>query len=177
MLSLIGHKGNALRHVCCARQMSSSSRIRQLLKKFMFQVHPDFFHNDKHLQQVNATNLSVLQSIIDQTSTHSDAGVNSLTFYLKPDLVGSKAQKVRVSTTRIERSITEILETVGVEVSDDLEESEPALSSTQSTVMASAEQTLDFLSSMFERKPLMALREIRATELKRLEKVCFGMEP
>lgn len=166
------HVGAWLNGSVQRRCTSSSVRLRQLLKKFMFQVHPDYFQNEKSLQQVNATNLSTLQGLIDQPSSLSDVGVRSLTFYIKPELVGSKPQKVRVSTVRIEKSIAEILETIGVETSDGAEDGDEMLQSSQSTVMASAEETLEFLNSMFERKALMALRQVRAVKLKRLEKVC-----
>lgn len=153
-----------------SRKLGTSGQ-RQLFKKFLFHVHPDFFHNEKSLQHINATNLSILQGIIDKTSPIDTAEIKSLTFYLKPELVGSTAQKVRVSTTRIEKSITEILETIGVEIPSESENDSNLFRSSHSTVMASADQTMEFLNSMFERKALMALREIRSTELKQLEKV------
>jgi hypothetical protein len=139
----------------------------------MFQVHPDYFHNYKAIQAINATNLSALQTLLDQgSSTVSSASdAKSLTFYLKPELFDSKPQKVKVSTIRIEKSILEILETIGVEVPAVAEERESILRGTQSTVLASAAQTLEFLQSMLERRPLIQLREHRISELRRLEKV------
>ncbi len=139
----------------------------------MFQVHPDYFHNFKALQEINATNLIALQNLFDQGSTlvSNASDAKSLTFYLKPELFNSKPQKVKVSTIRIEKSILEILETIGVEVPPVAEKRDSILRGTQSTVLASAEQTFEFLQSMLERRPLIHLREERTAELRQQEQV------
>lgn len=147
------------------------------MKKFMFHVHPDYFHNYKAIQSVNATNWTILQGLVEQKYGSSSVSgeatdLKSLTFYLKPAFDNAKPQKVKVSTSRIERSIIEILETIGVEVplESDAQANEAAKTA-HSTVMASAEQTLEFLHSMYERRSLMQVRASRKTDLTQLERV------
>ena len=146
-----------------------SSYRKSLIKKFMFQVHPDFFHNHKALQQINATNLSALQNLLNEGHT-VQSGAKSLTFYLKPELSDSKPQKVKLSVSRIENSIMEILETIGVGIPID-QSNESPFYSTQSTMLATPKQTLDFLNSMYERRSLIDWREQRCADLVSIEKV------
>lgn len=140
----------------------------------MFQVHPDYFMNNKVLQDINATNLNNLQSLVDGTMNEADiGGTKSLTFYLKPDFNDRQPQKVKVSTTRIEGSIAEILETIGVSVPEDTQAAHTSRYSVHNTVMASPEQTLEFLTSMYERRDLISLRARRITHLNFLIEVLY----
>ena len=106
------------------------------MKQFTFQVHPDYFNNYKTLQSVNAANLMLLQSIVDQVflqgnskekiiSSEGLSGARSLTFYVKaPEFEdcggGNKIDsrirpgRVKVSLHRVLLSVEEILETIGI---------------------------------------------------------------
>ncbi len=93
-----------------------------LLKKFLLQVHPDFFHQFKPEQAVNATNIPLLRApgpqpnIDGSTSSREQFKPRSLIFYLKPAENTSKPRRVKVTLARLTESIRDILETLGVEL-------------------------------------------------------------
>lgn len=145
---------------------------KAVMKKFVFQVHPDYFENHKAMQRINAANLSILHNLIDG-SIPVDTGVaRGLVFYIKPLADDVVPKRVKVSVHRLEKSIVEILETIGVDVP-------PATESTNrrsagkhsSTILASPKQTLEYLDSMQERKDLVAWREEHTRVLRRKEEV------
>lgn len=153
--------------------IASVDYAKLLLKKFMFQVHPDFFTNYKSIQAINATNLGALQSIIDTNGSNSGhADMKSLTFYVKPNSEGSAPKRVKLSLNRIEKSIIEILETIGVDIPPIPESVHNKQKITYSTtVLANPEQVAEFLDSMHERKDLVQWREERTKVLREQEKV------
>ena len=155
--------------------IASVDYAKLLLKKFMFQVHPDFFTNYKSFQAINATNLGALQSIIDNNGSSSEyKDMKSLTFYVKPTSDDSAPKRVKLSLNRIEKSIIEILETIGMDVPPIPESVQQKQKLTYSTtVLASPEQVAEFLDSMHERKDLVQWREERMKVLKEQEKVSF----
>jgi hypothetical protein len=63
-----------------------------ILRKFIFQIHPDFFESYKHEQSINASNLQLLQSFEQTTgltnNNNSSRGniqmPRNLIFYIKP---------------------------------------------------------------------------------------------
>jgi len=153
--------------------VASVDYAKLLLKKFMFQVHPDFFNNYKSFQTINATNLGALQSIIDTNGLSSaNKDMKSLTFYVKPASDDSAPMRVKLSLNRIEKSIIEILETIGVDIPPIPESVHNKQKLTYSTtVLASPEQVAEFLDSMHARKDLVQWREERMKVLREQEKV------
>jgi hypothetical protein len=160
--------------------------IRNVFKKFMFQVHPDYFFHDKKLQEINNINLSILTNLIDQTASVNYQLLNSLprslTFYVKvSDLANDdQPKKVRVSTIRTVDSLIDILETIGVEIPEkpmDFDsyyhslvekrtESSPFVShrkadEKESVIDSETLRTLNFLDSLGDRRELIFLREER----------------
>ena len=163
--------------------MGASEYIKVLIKKFIFHVHPDYFHNHKKLQYINEANLKVLNSLNDnlliavygkQNEYGKDNDRNlprSLTFYLKPNqfAVGQPSsvlnpRKVTVSLQRLEESLREILDTLGVSVAD---RSAASYSSGREDlayshcISASPGQILAFLDSLTDRRSLIQWRQDR----------------
>jgi hypothetical protein len=159
--------------------------IRNVFKKFMFQVHPDYFFHDKKLQEINNINLTLLTNLIDRTDSVNSRLLNSLprslTFYVKvSDLVNDdQPKKVRVSTIRTVDSLIDILETIGVEIPEkpiDFDafynslvekrgEASPFVSNRTDekdpVVDSETLRTLNFLDSLGDRRELILLREER----------------
>jgi hypothetical protein len=164
--------------------------VRQLMKKFMFQVHPDYFLNFKVIQEVNNKNLRLLQSIVEVSEGFAaSSDTRSLIFYLKPDETFPEPKKVKVSTNRIIDSITEILETIGVELPDKPSEFEyyknlyqrnnfanrsqqPIHHSEEKIVDSEALAILSFFDSIGDRRELIALREEKLKYFYQTEQVC-----
>jgi hypothetical protein len=161
-----------------------------LLKKFLFQVHPDYFHNLKNIQEINSTNLSVLMNLIDdyihQTfKTKVDA--RTLTFYLKPNKEQITPKKVKISLLQLADSISEVLDTVGAEVPEKPANFQARLRSSQPSTSPygpygyhnniifeddEAKTVSEFLDSLCERREIVKLREERAYLLHEAEQVC-----
>ncbi len=148
------------------------------MKKFMFQVHPDYFHNNKAAQSINATNLMHLQelwgAIKAPSVSFSPTAPRSLVFYVKPsktDLDSNieKPQKVEVSLVRMVESITDILERLGVDVPDPPSE----LHSLKRPLIfsASSKEVCDFIESLAERRELVRWREERVKSCDTLKQV------
>lgn len=162
--------------------MSRNEYIKQLIKKFVFHIHPDYFHNHKKLQYINESNLKVLNSLNDsllfayreQKHEYLKENTNlprSLTFYLKPNNFtvdqspsASYPRKVTIPLQRLEESLLEILDTLGVSVT---ERSTDAISSRREDliyshcVSASPGQILAFLDSLTDRRSLIQWRQDR----------------
>ena len=177
MISRVAFRCNAktlrIRHIYT---INSVEYAKTLLKKFMFQVHPDFFTNHKKYQSINATNLKALQTVIESNGTNtSSQDPKSLTFYIKPAADDIEPKRVKLPLNRIEKRIIEILETIGVDVPpvpESVRQKQSFIYST--TVLASPEQVAEFLDSMHARKDLVAWREERVKVLRMLEEVkCF----
>ena len=162
---------------CSSGRLSTLKNLysKALYKKFVFQVHPDYFTNFKPMQAVNADNLSILQNMIDGNLASSDVAreVKSLIFFIKPPFADSQPKRVQVNVNRIENSIIEILQTVGVDLPIRTEgfRGENVIGHNSTTVLASPQQILDYLESMCERRDLIAWREDRIKELAVVEKV------
>jgi hypothetical protein len=127
---------------------SSNSEVdycKILVKRFMFQVHPDFFGNFKKQKSVNEANIQKLSGLLNKywppvlhafiltplyltypyylliSRSFEISNIRTLTFFLKVSEGGDEPQRVQVSITSIARlidSITVILETIGAEVYD-----------------------------------------------------------
>lgn len=144
---------------------------KALLKKFVFQIHPDYFENHKEMKRINATNLSILQNIMEGTSIN-DLGdgfrdTRSLVFYVKSVPEGMTPKRVKVSLNHLEKSVIEILETIGIDIPQMTEAVHHQTNKHYSgTVAATRKQTLDFLDSMNERKDLVTWREERTRTLR-----------
>jgi hypothetical protein len=169
--------------------------VRQLMKKFMFQVHPDYFLNFKVVQEVNNKNLRLLQSLVEvREGSAASPDTRSLIFYLKPDETFPEPKKVKVSTNRIIDSITEILETIGVELPDKPSEFEyyknlyqrnnfanrsqqPIHHSEEKIVDSEALAIISFFDSIGDRRELISLREEKLKYFYQTEQVCasFGL--
>lgn len=176
MISRAAFRCNAktlrIRHIYT---INSVEYAKTLLKKFMFQVHPDFFTNHKKYQSINATNLKALQTVVESNGTNtSNQDPKSLTFYIKPAADNIEPKRVKLPLNRIEKSIIEILETIGVDVPpvpESVRQKQSFMYST--TVLANPEQVAEFLDSMHARKDLVAWREERVIALRMLEKVKY----
>jgi hypothetical protein len=155
------------------RSLSTHAELnytKALLKKFIFQVHPDYFNNFKSIQTTNGTNLKILQNLMTGDSISSN-GVKSLIFYVKPPFAEAQPKRVKVSLNRLKLSIVEILETVGVEVPPLPESKDHSCGASSGPLLASPEQILEFLESMIDRKELVGWREERIVALRRQEEV------
>eukprot|EP01036_Dinobryon_divergens_P026070 gene26070-34675_t len=159
--------------------MSRNDYIKLLIKKFVFHIHPDYFHNHKKLQYINESNLKVLNSLNDTLQYSFRQGhvqengnlPRSLIFYLKPNhfTVGklsssSYPRKVSIPLQRLEESLLEILDTLGVSVT---ERPTGAFSSGREDltyshcVSATPRQILAFLNSLTDRRNLIQWRQDR----------------
>mmetsp|Transcript_20188 Transcript_20188/g.28944 ORF Transcript_20188/g.28944 Transcript_20188/m.28944 type:complete len:471 (+) Transcript_20188:3036-4448(+) len=142
--------------------------VNSLLKKFIFQIHPDFFQNHRKLQVINETNLKLLNSLNDSTQENYLSGSmpRSLSFYVKPDSFIGQAvtpRKVSLYISRLEESLTEILETLGVQLPENIHRNNQqnnVISSGQ-CVSASPKQIEWFLETLVDRRSLMMWREDR----------------
>ena len=157
--------------------------LRLLVKKFIFQVHPDYFYSHKQMQETNSKNLAYLQMLVEQmqqhpSSSHHGSSIDReerarhLIFFVKPASFDGQPKRVKVATRNIEGSLVAILETIGV----DLPRSEggrgdaPQLP-TSTLMLASPQQVLEYLLSIPDRKELMLWREERAAALRVVEQV------
>ena len=159
--------------------------LKALLKKFIFQVHPDYFYNFKSIQEINSKNLRILSSIINDHAQKSKVDARTLTFYLKPTEDQRPLNKVKLSLHRIAESMTEILETLGIEVpekpiiatssrSSSTEGSNYGFNSYYKRIILEDEEAklvAEFLDSLWERREIIALREEREVVLRETEKV------
>ena len=166
--------------------------VRQLMKKFMFQVHPDYFLNTKQLQDINNQNLRALQGILDFDTPHTQKiDARSLIFYVKPNESFPEPKKVKVATNRAVESISEILETIGIELPNkpaDFEYYKSVYQKKKSNftsygstyarytndeprVDSETVRILEFLDSIGDRHELIAMREERNKAFNNIEKV------
>lgn len=160
--------------------------LRLLVKKFIFQVHPDYFYSHKQMQETNSKNLSYLQMLVDQLllqhaspSSHHDSSIDRddqvrhLIFFVKPtSFDGGKPKKVKVATRNIEGSLVAILETIGVDLPRSESGRSDAPKHPSSTLMlASPQQVLEYLQSIPDRRELMLWNEERAAALRVVEQV------
>eukprot|EP00981_Chlorochromonas_danica_P004829 scaffold967_cov173-Ochromonas_danica.AAC.40 len=90
---------------------------RSLIKKFMFLVHPDYFLNFKVMKEVNSQNLRFLQNLTENAgqSVSVPAEMRTLIFYIKPSEFMTEPRKVKVSLQRLDESIVDILDALGLQ--------------------------------------------------------------
>jgi len=138
---------------------------KALMKKLLFQIHPDFFHNFKQQQAINTTNLTVLEDLVQ--GGIPDSGTKSLIFFVKP-MDGELPRRVKVSVRQMERSVVEILQTIGVALPPGAEgfTDDAFATGGGAAVLASPQQILDYLEGMHERRELVAWREDRTRALR-----------
>ncbi len=118
-----------------------------LMKKFIFQVHPDFFQLFKTEQAINSANLKVLSSLSGEGSGSVEAPkTRSLTFYVKP-VNDSLPRRVKVATGRVIESIREILETLGL----DLPLRPEGTGKSSTFVSSNSAEVLDYLDTLIDR--------------------------
>lgn len=160
---------------------------KTLLKKFLFQVHPDYFHNAKNIQVINSTNLSILTNIIDDyihQTNKTKVDARTLAFYLKPNKEQITPNKVKISLHQIADSISEVLDTLGVEVPDKPTNFQARLRNAQQSAYPygynnnnmnfdddEAKTINEFLDSLCERREIVKLREERGFLLREAEQV------
>ncbi len=149
---------------------SDLSYKKLLLKKFILQIHPDFFHNNKTVQTINETNLKTLQNLeifhLKDNNISSGSSASSktrtLTFYVKPSTNEDiEPKRVKISIYRVEESLREVLETIGVELPPrpHYEEGTGFVNKSQmSYVSADSKQIEAFLETLIDRKDLMSWR-------------------
>jgi len=153
--------------------------LRQLLKKFIFQVHPDYFCSHKQMQEINSKNLSYLHMLVEQL-LHPSSGsaidredkTRHLIFFVKPSF-DEQPRKVKVATRNIEGSLVAILETIGVDIPLSDYRGDVPKHPTTTVMLASPQQVLEYLLSMPDRKELILWREERAAALQIAEQVGF----
>lgn len=125
-LNPYGYQRRWLSHTHETMMKTNGEYIKSIMKKFMFQVHPDYFYNFKQYQDVNNQNLRLLQSLfyenndmnanVQSQGSQLRADMRSLTFFVKPNDLWQEPKKVKVATNRLIDSMIEILETIGVEI-------------------------------------------------------------
>ena len=114
----------------CRRKISSNATEKELeycnilFKRFLFQIHPDFFSNYRKERSINEANIQKLTELIGKYDTYaylyivtklsytnlicsfshqSMGAVRTLTFYLKPMEVEETPKRVKVSILSINR--------------------------------------------------------------------------
>ena len=146
----------------------SNGRLRVLLKKFLLHVHPDFFQAHKQEQLCNETNIKTLLALdvfnnnndssmpfrSDQTMTNT----RTLIFYIKASSVTEKPRRIKISIHRVEESIREVLETLGI---TDLPPRLESSSSSSSYISSNPIEVSAFLDTLIDRKELMIWRQQR----------------
>ena len=144
-----------------------SEYLSLLVKKFIFYVHPDYFHNNKRLQVINEANLKLLNALNDglkRSTLDQEASLpRSLTFYLKSVELAGQAlppRKISLSLQTLEDSLLEVFDTLGVTViekvqSDDIQRKEIY----GHCISASPRQLISFLESLTDRRSLIAWRQ------------------
>lgn len=145
---------------------SDLSYKKLLLKKFILQIHPDFFHSNKTIQTINETNLKALQNLDvfhmkDKNIPPNVPKTRTLTFYVKTSTSEDLERRVKVSVYRVEESLREVLETLGVELPPRPQYEEGtgvATKSQMSYVSADSKQIEAFLETLIDRKDLMDWR-------------------
>jgi len=146
----------------------SNGRLRVLLKKFLLHVHPDFFQSHKHEQLCNENNIKTLLAL-DVFNNNSDSSIpfrsdqtttntRTLIFYIKASSVNEKPRRIKISIHRVEESIREVLETLGV---DDLPPRPESSSSSSSYISSNPIEVSAFLDTLIDRKELMIWRRQR----------------
>jgi hypothetical protein len=104
-------------------QSKENKVTKNLLRQFLIQIHPDFFVQFKNEQEINNRNYGNLQEICGSYDNYQGdikQKARTLVFYLKPTDVDPTPRRVKISIGslyKIEISIVEILETLGIETS------------------------------------------------------------
>jgi hypothetical protein len=168
------------RHFSTNDYQSKENKVtKSLLRQFLIQIHPDFFVQFKSEQEINNRNYGNLQEICGSYDNYQGdikQKARTLVFYLKPTDVDPTPRRVKISIGslyKIEISIVEILETLGIETSysraTDDKGAHPSYVS-----ISNVELEL-FLDSLTDRKELMAWRLERSERLDRLRDVVKSM--
>ena len=145
----------------------SNGRLRVLLKKFLLHVHPDFFHAHKQEQLCNENNIKTLLALdvfnndnggsVPFRNDQATMNTRTLIFYIKSSATEDKPRRIKISIHRVEESIREVLETLGV---DGLPP-RPDAQSSSSYVSSNPIEVSAFLDTLIDRKELMIWRQQR----------------
>jgi hypothetical protein len=93
---------------------SREKYVDNLYKKFLFYVHPDFFGGFDKERSINDTNIKILSQTL---KGNIDTGnTRSIVFYIKCMDENTNPRRVKISLNRIDDSLREVLETLGVEL-------------------------------------------------------------
>jgi len=157
---------------------SGSSPVMGLCKKLYMYIHPDFFTAFPALHEVNEANMKHLSNMVEahdqqqqrpyaaQQQDVDTRGARTLTFYLKATDESPQPRRIRVgigSLARIEDSIRDILETLGVALNPPSESESLKMRRThafKSTVTSSAEIE-EYLASLVDRAEILTWRAER----------------
>lgn len=152
---------------------AKTNYAKMLVKLFMFQVHPDYFHQYDSQKKINDTNLRFLMSFTnlnsDQTIDASMESTRTLTFYLKPSEDNQQPRRVRLGLHRVIESLTEILETAGALVPPPPEEVSNRVRRSNFFVSTCSVDVQQFFESIGDKKELIAWRADRKSTLNKLE--------
>lgn len=153
---------------------SDETRLRILLKKFLFQVHPDYFLTFKDEQKVNENNVKALLALDifnnGNNSPHQyNENTRTLTFYVKASSVtDNKPRRIKISIHRVEESIREVLETLGI---DDLPPRPEGSQSSSAYVSANPVEVSSFLDTLIDRKEIMLWRQQRMISFLKIKNI------
>lgn len=159
----------------------NKTRIKTILKKFLFHVHPDFFHSHKQEQLCNETNVKALLAldIFNDHNNRNDHSTNTrtLTFYIKGSSVtDNKPRRIKISVHRVEDSMREVLETLNVELPPRPEGSQ---SSSSSYISSNPIDVSAFLDTLIDRKEIIIWRQQRMKSFEIVKdelKIVLGVE-
>jgi len=163
-------KGNIVRYSSTNNNSNTTSdetRLRILLKKFLFQVHPDYFLTYKDEQKVNENNVKALLALDifnnngngNNNNHQYNENTRTLTFYVKASsITDHKPRRIKISIHRVEESIREVLETLGI---DDLPPRPEGTQSSSAYVSANPVEVSSFLDTLIDRKEIMLWRQQR----------------
>lgn len=165
--------------------------LKLLFKKFVFQIHPDFFAKYKKYQEINSKNLIYLKLIIDSKLSKTNnidniavqneellkfnnGDTKNLIFFIKSLDLNDEPKRVKLSIQYMEKSMIEILETIGIDLPSREEGYHSYSSSSEeynTMMLATPQQVIDYLLTMNERKDLITWREERLKKLQVEEEV------
>ena len=165
-----------------SRNYGGNRAIEVLMAKFYMQVHPDFFMKHPKIKKVNEKNMQKLSSIVqsghdavERLSAIQRSNTRTLVFYLKATEESPSPRRIRVgigSLNRVEESIRDILETLGVELPPARESDSLKMRRTQAfkSTLVSFAEVEEYLQTLVDRRDIIAWREERRARFQEILK-------
>ena len=151
---------------------------KALLRKFIFQIHPDYFLSDKKTQSANATNLQVLLELLSRGPSSSKSGVGDvrkLAFYFKSPS-NQPPKRVIIDTNKLSVSIKLALAAEITDAAHDRESEEENMFNSSNTCptvtfSATSSQVYEFMDNINSQWATIVERKLAVSELRSMETV------